>query len=743
MSCIVAPRNAWLGPNREVAVVKITHPPVNALAPSVLKSLADVLDTLHSDTHARGVIITGDGAKFFSAGFDINAIKLQQKTGKRDEALIKVNSVLNGLVESGRLPVVAAVNGPALGGGCEIAMACAARVAIPQAKLGLPELTLGIIPGFGGTQRMPRLVGIETAIKLMLTSKPLKADEARRCGLVDEVVPLDALMLEAARIVLEIADGRRERRYSLRIGDKMPRPGTKEMQMAVAMVGMAKESAKKKQPNLVHPGMCIDAVLEGVQYGSTRGLEKEAEVFEKLLFSDTSRALVHTFFASRGTGRVVDTSSGSGAAVKVPAPARVAVIGGGLMGSGIATACVLAGIDVILKEVNAKSLDAGIKRVSSNITSAVKKGRLRRADAEAAMSRLRGTLSYDGFGAADIVIEAVVERLDVKRSIFAELEKICSRDCILSSNTSTISIAEIGAKLSDDARMRLCGAHFFSPAHVMPLLEIVRSDETAATPLRGVVALGRKIGKTPVVVGNCTGFCVNRVFFPYTMAACLLVDAGLDPYVVDKAVSAWGMPMGPFRLTDLVGGDIGMHVASSYIKDFSERVYESRLIPLMNDAGRLGEKTGKGFYSFELGRGKAKADAEGIAPLVNAARREARVSPAATRAVQSLRGDLIVEALMFPVVNEACRVLSEGIVDSASDLDVCTVLGMGFPAYRGGVLHWADSVGAKTICARLEELARLFGGRLTGFFAPCAHLQRCAKTGAKLSETTAGLRPRL
>ena len=718
-----------LGADRSVAVVRISNAPVNALSPSTLASLADGMRALQEDPGVRAVVITGqahgEGAVSFSAGFDITSLRRQQREGRPNASAARANDILNELVEGGPKPVVAAVNGLALGGGCEVAMACAARVGVPEARLGLPELTLGIVPGFGGTQRLPRLVGVEAALKAMLTSKPMAAPRARAAGLLDEVVPADALLLEAARVALEIADGRRARRYTLLLEDRLP-AGAEQREAAAAAMQFAREQAKKKQPNLEHPGLCIDAVAEGVARGAKRGLEREKEVFQRLLFSPASRALVHVFLAQRGTGRL------PGARGPPRRTSRAAVIGGGLMGSGIATAMVLAGVEVLLKEINQAALDAGVARVRANLASAVKKGRLAPAAAEAAVSLLRGTLDYEQFGGADVVIEAVIESIPLKQRIFADLERVCRPDAILATNTSTINIDLVAQKLRPETRARVCGAHFFSPAHVMPLFEIIRTESTDVRVLADTVALGKRIKKTPVVVGNCTGFAVNRVFFPYTMAACMLVDAGADPYAVDDAVKSWGMPMGPFRLTDLVGGDIGLHVAQSYVRDFGERVYESRLIPLMNDAKRLGEKTGSGFYSFAAGRGRAARDAADIAPLLRESRGRAGLPPECARAVAAMSAEEMVEVVMFPVVNEACRVLHEGIVDSAGDLDVCAVLGMGFPPYRGGVLHWADGVGAARIRDRLLALRGLFRGT-KDFFTPCAYLETCAQGGLKLS----------
>jgi len=326
-----------------------------------------------------------------------------------------------------------------------------------------------------------------------------------------------------------------------------------------------------------------------------------------------------------------------------------------------------------------------------------------------------------------MVIEAVIEDLALKQNIFADLEKACTPECILSTNTSTIDITKIAAKMK--APERIIGAHFFSPAHIMQLFEIVRTEATPAQVVLDTLALSKRLKKVPVVVGNCTGFAVNRVFFPYTMSAFLLADLGVDIYKVDQAIKAWGMPMGPFRLSDLVGGDVGLHVGSNFLESFPDRVYASQLLPLMNAQKRLGEKTGKGFYQYDAKR-KQSNDAEGIAPILAQARQAASALPAAAcSAAQRLSDAELVEFIFFPVVNEACRVLAEGIIIRAADLDIASVLGMGFPPYRGGPLHWADSLGAAHVCDTLKRLEATFGP----FFKPCDYLVHCAARNQPLS----------
>ncbi len=631
------------------------------------------------------------------------------------------------LVEDGPKPTVAAVAGLALGGGCEIAIACNARVAAPGTAFGLPELTLGIIPGFGGTQRLPRLIGVAKAAEMMLTSKPVKAEAALKLGLVDAIAPADALLAAAKARARDVAAGRAPRLRTLYRTDRVE--GLAE---ALATLAFVRAQAAKRAPGLRHPLLCLDAIQHGIEHGGAAGLLKEGECFAAAAALDTHRALVHIFFAQRATKRVRGVTD----AGLSPRPIRrVAVLGGGLMGSGIATACVLAGVEVLLKEVSQQFLDAGLGRVRANLASRVKKGRMPEAAAAAALARLAGALDYSRFKEVDMVIEAVIEDVGLKQRIFADLAAACGPDCILSSNTSTIDISLIYAKVPA-AAPRVLGAHFFSPAHVMPLLEIVRTDKTAPQVVLDTLAFAAAIKKTPVVVGNCTGFAVNRVFFPYTQAACLLADLGAPPAAVDAAIAAFGMPMGPFRLSDLVGADVGLHVGANIIGSFPKRSYPARVIKLLVDAKRLGEKTGAGFYKYDARR--RPAPDPDFAPILEASRREAGLGRAAFD-VKTLSPQDVAEFILFPVVNEGCRVIDEGIVEKPADLDVATVMAMGFPAPRGGLIFWADLVGAERIRARLAGWAAQFEPvGLGGFFKPCAYLERAAAEGRKLGEGRRG-----
>ncbi|XP_039156972.1 glyoxysomal fatty acid beta-oxidation multifunctional protein MFP-a-like [Eucalyptus grandis] len=564
-----------------------------------------------------------------------------------------------------------------------------------------------------GTQRLPRLVGLSKSLEMMLTSKLVKGEEALGLGLVDAVVSPNELVATARQWALDILERRRPWVASLYRTDKLEPLGE-----AREIFKSARAHTKKQAPNLTHPLVYIDIVEEGVVSGPLAGLWKEAEAFQGLLHADTCKSLIHIFFAQRGTSKVPGITDRG----LMPRQVRkVAVVGGGLMGSGIATALVLSNCSVILKG-NDKSLQAGIGRVKANLQSRVKKGNMTQEKFEKTMSLLKGVRDYESFKDVDMVIEAVIENVLLKQQIFVDLERSCPPHCILATNTSTIDLNLIGEKTR--SQDRIIGAHFFSPAHVMPLLEIVRTQHTSPQVIVDLLHVGKKIKKTPVVVGNCTGFAFNRMFFPYTMAAMLLVEHGANLYQIDKVITKFGMPMGPFRLVDLIGFGVAVATGLQFVQNFPERTYKSMLAPLLQEDKRLGEATRKGFYLYDERR-KASPDPE-LKKYVEKARSISGVS-IDPKLVKLPEKD-IVEMTFFPVVNEACQVLDEGIAVKAADLDIASVMGMGFPPYRGGIMFWADSLGSEYIYSRLEEWSLLYGG----FFKPCAYLANRAAKGIPL-----------
>nr|CAD1840063.1 unnamed protein product [Ananas comosus var. bracteatus] len=610
-----------------VAVITINNPPLKENYEQAIKR-----------DDVKAIVLTGAKGRF-SGGFDINAF--QKGTSKEVKPGFISIDFLTDSVE-------------------EVAMACHGRICTSTAQLGLPELQLGIIPGMGGTQRLPRLVGLSKSLEMMLLSKPVKGEEAHSLGLVDAVVSPKELV-----------------------------------------------KAQKQSANLEHPLVCIDCIEEGIVSGPRAGLWKEVDSSKMLQSSQTSKSLVHFFFAQRATSKV----SGITDIGLVPRKVRkVAIVGGGLMGSGIATTLILSKYSVILKEVSEKFLQAGIGRVRANLQSRIKKGKMTQESYEKTLSLLTGVLDYEQFRDVDLVIEAVIENVSLKQQIFADLERYCPPACILATNTSTIDLNLVGEKTT--SQDRIVGAHFFSPAHIMPLLEIVRTQRTSAQVVLDLLDVAKKIRKTPIVVGNCTGFAVNRMFFPYTQAALLLVDRGLDVYQIDRAITRFGMPMGPFRLADLVGFGVAVATAMQYLQSFPERCYKSMLIPLMLEDKRIGEAARKGFYQYDDKR-KASPDPE-IKKYVEQSRSMA--GGIQDPKLMKLTDKDIVEMVFFPVVNEACRVLDERIALKASDLDIASIMGMGFP------------ITANYVSSRLEDWSKMYGE----FFKPCAYLVERAKKGESL-----------
>ncbi|VAH57197.1 unnamed protein product [Triticum turgidum subsp. durum] len=682
-----------------VAVITICNPPVNSLSIDVLLSLKESYEEALQRKDVKAIVVTGKGGKF-SGGFDISSFG-DLHSGKIEQPKVGYISIdiLTELLEGATKPSVAAIDGLCLGGGLEVSMACHARISTPTAQLGLPELQLGIIPGFGGTQRLPRLVGLTKSLEMMLLSKPIKGEEAHQLGLVDSLVSPNDLVNTARRWALDICEARE-------------------------ILKFARAQARKQAANLEHPLICIDVIEEGIVSGPRAGLWKEANAFQGLLFSDTCKSLLHVFFSQRATSKVPGATDLGLMPRKIT---KVAILGGGLMGSGIATAMILSNYPVLLKEVNEKFLNAGIDRIKANLQSRVRKGKMTEERYGKALSLLSGALGYEKFKEVDLVIEAVIENVKLKQQIFADLEKYCPSHCILATNTSTIDLNLIGEKTK--SQDRIVGAHFFSPAHVMPLLEIVRTQHTSAQVVVDLLDVGKRIKKTPIVVGNCTGFAVNRMFFPYTQSALLFVDYGMDVYKIDRACTKFGMPMGPFRLADLVGFGVAVATGMQYLENFPERVYKSMLIPIMMEDKRSGEASRKGFYKYEDKR-KATPDPE-IMTYIQKSRSMAGVTPDAE--LMKLSDKDIVEMVFFPVINEACRVLDEGIAVKASDLDIASIFGMGFPPYRGGVMLWGDSIGAKYIHGKLAEWAKRYGS----FFEPCSYLAERAAKGIPLSAPAA------
>ncbi|MBA0777468.1 hypothetical protein Gotri_005483 [Gossypium trilobum] len=658
--------------NDGVAVISISNPPLNIINAAMLAALKEKFGEATRRRDVKAIVLTGKGGRF-SGGFDINAF--QNPSGDTSDRTIESIDLVLNTIEDCKKPVVAAIEGLALGGGLELAMGCHARISAPKTQLGLPELTLGVIPGLGGTQSLPRLVGVSKAIEMMLFSKPIMSEEGKLLGLIDEIATSEELVRVSRLHALEISDGRKPWVRSLHRTDKIG-----SLSEAQQLLRTAREQAKRTAPNMPQHLACLDAVEEGLLHGGYKGLLKEAAVSKELVQSNTTKALTHLFFAQRATAKVPNITD---VGLKPNHVKKVGIIGGGIMGSGIATSLMLSNITVFLKEINSEYLLKGMKTVEggyyidtlSNIQSLVARGKVTQDKARKALSMLEGVSDYSEFKEMDMVIEAVIEDIPLKQEIFSELEKVCSSCCILATNTSSIDLNVIGEKTK--SQDRIIGAHFFSPAHIMPLLEIIRTEKTSPQVILDLLTVGKIMKKVPIVVLNCTGFAVNRSFFPYMQIPHLLVHLGVDLFRIDRAIRNFGFPLGPFQLQDLGGFRLGKASGKEYENAFPDRTFRSPLTELLLKNGRNGKSNGKGFYVHEKGS-KPKPDPS-VLPIVDESRKLMNIMPGGKPI--SVTDEEITEMVLFPTINEACRVLDEGVVARASDLDVASVLGMSFPSY--------------------------------------------------------------
>jgi enoyl-CoA hydratase/3-hydroxyacyl-CoA dehydrogenase len=699
-----------------VVVVTLSNPPVNALSSAVQKELSSALRSLFSDHSVKAVVLASSVPGYFSGGADVSEFASITPTYSPFDA--DTSWCYSG-TEEAPVPVVAAIPGACFGGGLELALCCAGRVATSDASFSLPELKLGIIPGLGGTQRLPRLAGFAPALDMILRSSVVPASAARTMGIVDEVTDNSEDLVDvASRLALRIASvggAKKAIDRSDRIG------GIQECR------AIADHILKKEVPKLSRGGVlpqyaaAVRAALAGAEKGGRSGLAVEMEEFKALVTSPTSKGIVHMFFAARQTAKVtLENDSDPSYAGKLPK--HVAVIGGGLMGAGIATAMLQAGIRVIIKEINEEFAAGARARVEKNLG----------PNQQTCMANLTVSADYAPLSDVDMVIEAALEDPVLKQKLFKTLEGTCRSDCILATNTSTINIDLIGMGCPKaHAEGRVIGAHFFSPAHKMPLLEIVRTPWTSVKVIKDVLALGKRIRKTPVVVGNCAGFAVNRMYFPQGMVAnYLVVELGQDPFRIDAACEKFGLPMGPFRLLDLVGLDIGVAVGGVFGMAFAERAYSSPILMSMVAAGRKGQKTGAGFYTYTKGSRAGVPDRDTVGKFVQEAR---LMSGTANGKTLELSDQDIAEMILLPCVNEGCRILDEKIALRASDLDVCSVMGMGFPSHRGGLMQWAEAElgGSRRVVERLNQFMDISGGSCP-LFKPAFCLERSANAGVAL-----------
>ena len=668
----------------EIAVLTIDNPPVNAASQAVRAGLVDGMD--RAEAEARAVVIVG-GGRTFIAGADISEF------GKppRDPWL---PAVCNRIEES-TLPVVAALHGTALGGGLEVALAAHYRVAVPTAKVGLPEVTLGILPGAGGTQRLPRLTGAEAALKLITTGRHIPAAEAHELGILDHIADGDPRTIGLAMAEKLLAEG------------KGPRPVRDQPAPAPVDFDAWYDKALKAGRGQIAPATAVRAVQAASTMSFDDGLNEERRLFSELMDSPQREGLIHAFFAERAVSKLPELNG-----IAPRDIAKVGVIGGGTMGAGIATACLLSGLAVVLVERDGDAAQAAEGRIGGHLNGAVKRGKLSATERDALLSSFRTATSYDALADADLIIEAVFEDMTVKRSVFAELDRTTKQGAILATNTSYLDIKEIAAETRRPEDV--IGLHFFSPAHVMKLLEIVVADATAPDVIATGFALAKRLRKTAVRAGVCDGFIGNRILAHYRMALDNLVLDGASPYDIDRALVDFGMAMGPYAVSDLAGLDIGWAARKRRAadRDPKERVpvFADRLCEL----GHFGQKTGRGYYIYP-----DKTENPDVAVIIDTVRDDLGIVP------RRFTADDIQRRFMAALVNEAARVLDEGIARRPLDVDVTFIAGYGFPRWRGGPMKAADMAGLDQLLSDISS----FSEEDAWFWTPAPLLERLVADG--------------
>jgi 3-hydroxyacyl-CoA dehydrogenase len=680
-----------------IAVITMNNPPVNGLGNALRAGLMASLQKAQGDPVVKGAVIIGS-AKAFSGGADI------REFGKPREKpdLFEVNDQQDAMTK----PLVAAIGGFALGGGLELALGCHYRVAAPRAQLGLPEVKLGILPGSGGTQRLPRIIPMAEAVRMMTTGNTIPAEKAKELGLVDEIVPGD--LLEGAINFTKKLNGSGIRR----IRDmKAQIDGDAEAFFAQVRDQVAKESRGYPAPLEI---VACAAAAATLPFDEGRKVERER--FQRLVNTAESKALRHVFFAERQTSKIPDVPEDTPAR----AVRKAAVIGAGTMGGGIAMCFANAGIPVTLVDTTQEALDKGVQKIRSNYAATVEKGRLTQAEMDKRMALIAPAAGLNQIKGADIVVEAVFERMDVKQDLFKKLDALMQPGAILATNTSTLDVDQIAAATARP--QDVIGTHFFSPANVMRLLEVVRGKQTAKDVLATTMKLGKTLKKLPVVSGVCDGFIGNRMLEKYVQQSLFLLEEGATPAQVDSALQRWGLAMGPFAMYDMAGNDIGWEIRKRRAKERPEMVY-SKIADRICEKGWFGQKTGRGWYRYEKGSRKPIPDPE-VEQMLAEYRKDLKI------AARKIADDEIVERCIFALANEGARILEEGIALRASDIDMVYLTGYGFPPYRGGPMFYADQVGLGNV---LDSIHRFRNGYRGAQWEPAPLLARLAKEGKRFN----------
>jgi 3-hydroxyacyl-CoA dehydrogenase len=687
-----------------VGVIFVDYPPVNALGQAVRQGLVEALDQGLADPEVSALVLACRGRTFI-AGADITEF------GKPPEPPLLGDAILR--YEESPKAIVAALFGTALGGGLEVALGCHYRVASPGTKLGLPEVKLGILPGAGGTQRLPRLIGFEKALDMIVSGDPIGVDDAKKLGLVDEIVTGD------------LVDGAVQ--FAAKIATVRPLPRARDvahhLEQAKANPGFfdkATKDAKAKSRGARAPLRCIEAVRLALEVPFEEALLRERALMREARESVESKAMRHVFFAERAAAKIPDVPEGS----ETLAIKKAAVLGAGTMGGGIAMVFANAGIPVVLVDREAAFVEKGLDIVKKNYAGTVKKGKLSQAEMDARVGRITGTTDWDGLADVDLVIEAVFEEMALKREIFGKLDKICKPTAILATNTSTLDVNEIARSTSRPSQV--IGLHFFSPANVMRLLEVVRGKETSKTVVATSMKLAKQLGKVGALVGVCYGFVGNRMLHKYYREANFLIQEGALPEQLDRVMTGFGFAMGPCATSDLAGIDVGWRIRKEQPKPPPGERYMGAVPDRLAEMGRYGQKTNAGFYKYEAGSRAPVPDPEVTAIIEQVSKELGIVRRAVT-------DDEILERCMFAMINEGAKILEEGIALRASDVDTVWINGYGFPTHRGGPMFYADTVGPAKVLERILQFQKEFGD----VWAPSALLERLAKEGKSFADVDA------
>jgi 3-hydroxyacyl-CoA dehydrogenase len=663
-----------------IGVIRVDSPPVNALGQAVRQGLKDSLEAVQADAGLKAAVILCAGRTFI-AGADI------REFGKppTPPALVKLIQA----IEDSEKPIVAAIHGTALGGGLEVALGCHYRVALASAQCGLPEVKLGILPGSGGTQRLPRVIGVKPALEMIVTGAPIGAARAKELGLLDVLIDGDLDLLQGALKFAESVVGKPVPRASKR-ADKLEAAKADLTAFDEYAAGIA-----KSKRGFEAPLRCIEAVRNAVTMSFDDAMARERELFEALRDGDQSKAQRHVFFAEREVTKIPDVPS----TTPVRPIRSVAIIGAGTMGGGIAMACASGGLQVLLMDREQAFVDKGMATIAGNYAGNVKRGRMSEPEMKERIGRIRGVTRYDELGDVDLVIEAVFEEMSVKHDVFRELDRVCKPGAILATNTSTLDVDEIAAatKRPED----VIGLHFFSPANIMRLLEIVRGEKTSKEVIATSMKLAKTLDKIGVLVGVCHGFVGNRMLYQYRRESLFLLEEGASPQQIDKAITDFGFAMGPFAMSDLAGLDIGWRVRKAQGKPAGER-YSGTIPDRLCELGHYGQKTGQGYYKYEAGSRTPKPYPE-LQEIVAGVAKELGVEQ------RKISDEEIVQRCIFPMINEGCKILDEGVALRASDIDIVWLNGYGFPAYRGGPMFYGELVGLPKVLAAIEDFQRKFG----------------------------------